>query len=64
MKDLTKGTLEYNEAVMKANDEAMKLIKTNSELAGSYTIQDGLITFDEEALKKAQEAELERLGKI
>jgi methylthioribose-1-phosphate isomerase len=43
MKDMTKGTAEYNEALVKANDEAMKLINSNKELAGKYKIKNGLI---------------------
>jgi hypothetical protein len=34
--DLTKGTTEYKQAVMEANEKALELIKTNKNL--SYTI--------------------------
>jgi hypothetical protein len=39
LKELTKGTSEYKDAVLKANEEASKLLETNENL--SYTIEDG-----------------------
>ena len=63
MKELTKGTIEYTEAMLKANEQAMDLINNYKELAGQYTIKDGLIIIDEEALAKVQQQELDKLGK-
>lgn len=58
LEELTKGTLEYREAVMKANDQAMELIKTHEELANAYTINaDGLIEINEDALQAVKEKE-------
>ena len=57
---LTKGTTEYKEAVMQANEKALELLKTNKDL--SYTIDKdtGLIEIDEEELAKAEEASLHK----
>jgi hypothetical protein len=47
MKGLVKGTLEYKEAMMKANEAALALIEANEDLA--YTVDsDGLIQIKEE----------------
>lgn len=59
LKQLTKGTLEYSEAISKANEEALKLIKNNPELKYTYD-EDGLIKLDEDALKKVQEKEFKK----
>jgi hypothetical protein len=64
MKKLVKGTAEYNEAMLKANETAMELIRNNKELANSYTVEDGLIIIDEKALAKVKQEELEKLGKM
>ena len=61
MKEMTKGTVEYTEAMMKANDEALKLIENYEGL--QYTIEDGVITIDQESLKAAQQKELEKVSK-
>jgi hypothetical protein len=53
MKEMTKGTVEYNEALMQANAEAMELIKNNKELADKYTIENGLIKIEPEDLDAA-----------
>jgi hypothetical protein len=39
IKDLTKGTEEYQNAVKEANNAAMELLATNDNL--KYTIEDG-----------------------
>lgn len=55
LKNLTKGTSEYTNALRKANEEAMNLIKNNPNLAGKYSVNaDGLIEFEEGALEDAQ----------
>lgn len=58
LSELTKGTEEYEDALKKANEQAMEMIKSNSSLA-KYASRnsEGLITFDKEArgeLAKAQ----------
>ena len=62
MKGLTKGTAEYNEQLLKANNYAMDLIN-KYDLIGKYSIQGGLIVFDEGALEDAQMQQLDALGK-
>lgn len=60
LSELTKGTEEYEEAIIKANDEALKLIDTYQDL--KYTMDsDGLIIIDEESLKAAKEEQLQIL---
>ena len=55
LKGLTKGTLEYEEAVMTANEAAMKLIQSSDALTGKYYIdQEGIIRFNSDALDEAQ----------
>ena len=63
LEEMTKGTVEYNEALLKANNSALKLINNYKDLAGNYTIENGLIVIDEEALAEVQQKELARLGK-
>lgn len=61
LKDLTKGTLEYEEAISSSNEEALKLINTYDELAGQYhTTAEGLIVFNEGALESIRLLELQR----
>lgn len=61
VRELTAGTEEYKEAVIKANEEAMNLLNTYKNL--EYTVgEDGLILIDEKSLKNAQ-AEQEKLLK-
>jgi hypothetical protein len=52
MDELTKGTIEYKEALLKANEQAISLINNYKDLAGHYTIKDGLILIDEDALAR------------
>ena len=61
---LTKGTLEYQEALFNANNEALNLINTHSELAGQYTMENGVIKFNDGALEEVQQAELERMNQM
>ena len=60
LEGLQKGTLEYEEALMKANDAARDLISANNLLSDSYHIDEatGLITINEEKLKAIQEQRL------
>ena len=58
--ELTYGTVEFQEAILRANEEAMKLIDTYEGL--EYTVgADGLIIIDEDSLTKAKETQLEIL---
>ena len=58
---LVYGTDEFREAVINANDEALKLIDTVEGL--EYSIDDdGLIIIDQESLDKAKETQLEILA--
>ena len=57
---LTKGTVEYQAAIIEANKSAMELLKTHKEL--QYTVNaDGLIEINEASLRQAQQIELGRL---
>lgn len=59
LKALKKGTAEFTEGVMKANEEAMKMIENYSELSGKYHFdKNGVIQFDEGALEEAQASQL------
>ena len=60
MDELTKGTVEYTEALFKANEQALELINNNKNL--KYTIEDGLIKIDEESLEQVQKEQLEKMG--
>ena len=51
LKNLTKGTQEYQQSVYEANQAAMALLETNKNL--SYDIVDGRITFNEGELDQA-----------
>jgi uncharacterized coiled-coil DUF342 family protein len=58
--ELTKGTLEFDEAVADANQKALKLLETYKNL--SYEIdENGVIQIDEDSLKAAQAAEFRRM---
>lgn len=60
--ELTKGTQEYKEAVLAANEQALDLIAANKELVGSYSTNDqGLIEIDPNALKELQDKKLESM---
>ena len=62
LKTLAKDTQEYSDALHKANEQAMELIRTNASLAGKYRVnEEGLITFDEGALEEAQKIQAENL---
>ena len=60
MKNLTRGTLEYKEAVLKANEASMALLDSYEDL--QYTVDsDGLIKIDEDSLEDAKEAQMDLL---
>lgn len=65
LKDLTKGTVEYQEAVMKANEAAAELVsKGDLKLGVDYDIDsDGLIQLNEDSVLKAQQVQQEQLQK-
>jgi hypothetical protein len=57
MRELTQGTLEYQEAVMSANESARELIRTGDLVEGvDYTVNTstGVIELNEDAVQKAQ----------
>ena len=59
LEDLTRGTEEYNKALVESNAQAMELLEKYDSLAGHYTIgQDGLIEIDSAALAAAQAEQL------
>ena len=62
MKGLVKGTIEYQEAVNKANEAALALIDSNEDL--QYTIDsNGMIQIDEQSLQDAQNKQMENIQK-
>ena len=63
LKQLTKGTLEYSEAIAKANDEALKMIKNNPTLKYSYN-SEGLIEIDDDSLEQIREQEFLKTKKL
>lgn len=64
--NLTKGTLEFSEAVATANEKAMELINTYSSLQGKYHINanTGLIEFDEGALEDIQREQFDTMQRM
>ena len=60
LKGLTRGTDEYREAVLQANEAAMELLNTYDNL--TYEIDaDGLIKIDESSLAEAKQQQLDAL---
>ena len=60
LKSLERGTLEYKEALVSANEAAYELINKYDDL--KYTVNaDGLVTIDEDSLKEVQEKQLKSL---
>lgn len=50
LEDLTEGTVEFQQQIIKANDSALELISNFTELQGHYSVNsDGLIEFDDQA---------------
>lgn len=62
MKELTEGTAEYTEALLKANDAALELIKNNPKL--QYTVENGVITITDDNLESYKKEEALRLAKL
>ena len=60
---LTEGTIEYKEQIMKANEEALKLIDSQNLLYGKDYVYDknGLIKFTDGTLNRVQEEEFNNL---
>ena len=60
LKDLTKGTDEYRDAVLKANDATIELLKKYEDL--HYTVnEDGLIILDDATRTLVQKREQQRV---
>ena len=57
---LTKGTTAYKEAVIAANEEALKLLETNDNLQYTIDEETGLIEIDTESLDKARADSLKK----
>lgn len=63
LESLKKGTLEYQEALLSANEAAYELLNNYEGL--SYTVNaDGLVTIDEDSLKAVQEQQLQSLESL
>ena len=62
---LTKGTQEYTQAILDANDAAIQLIQSTDKInAGDWSVgEDGLIEINESAIQKATQAQLDELIK-
>ena len=63
LSELTKGTVEYQEALQEANAAALELLQNYPEYfgAGDYTWQDGELIISEEAMANAKQAELTKV---
>ena len=63
LKQLTKGTLEWRDALIESNDKARELIdRFGSDLkAGDYYFEDGQIKFKEGVLEELQEKEQQEI---
>ena len=59
LKKLAKGSVEYKEALLEANNAAMQLIKSNKNL--QYHVEEGRIVLDN--LEEVQQQELDALGR-
>ena len=60
LEGMTKGTLEYREAVLQANEAAMELLNTYEGL--TYSVgADGLITIDEQSLNDIKTKQMDSL---
>ena len=62
LEELTKGTLEYKEALLAANSQAIELIRNNSNLSGQYETVNGQIVFNEGVLENLKEEEFNKLA--
>lgn len=58
---MVKGTMEYRQALLEANEQALELIKNNKTITSAdYKIIDGQIVIDDAALERAQEEALNK----
>ena len=55
LEELTEGTTAWKEEIQKANEAALELIKTYPVLISKYHMENGAITFNDEALEKIQQ---------
>ena len=64
IESLTEGTTEFKQAIVEANDKALKLLDTNKELA-KYATRDsnGLISISDEGMDKALEQQTQNMQK-
>lgn len=64
IESLTEGTTEFKQAIVEANDKALKLLETNKELA-KYATRDsnGLITISDEGMDKVLEQQTQNMQK-
>ena len=61
LEELTKGTVEFKQAIFEANEKALELINNYEGLR--YTVNsDGLIEIDKESLQNLQSKELEKVS--
>ena len=58
LNDLTTGTLKYQEALLKANEQALDLIQNHKDL--KYTIENGQIIIDQASMDTALETQLSK----
>ena len=58
LNELTKGTIEYREALLKANEQALELIKNNKDL--EYQVIDGQIIINQASIDRAYENQLKK----
>jgi hypothetical protein len=59
---LTEGTIEYQEALNKANEAALKLIEAGNLVKGQdYTIENGEIIVSDEAMEAAKQKEFDNM---
>ena len=63
LSELTKGTVEYQEALQEANAAALELLQNYPEYfgEGDYTWKDGELIISDAAMENAQKAELEKV---
>ena len=63
MQEMKKGTLEYNEALMQANELAMSLIDSQNDL--QYSIgSSGLISFKPGEIERAQREQMSQMAQM
>lgn len=61
LKGLTKGTLEWQEAVLKVNEQVLNLIDKYPELAQYMTNTDGVLGFEKGALDKVLNSQYQQV---